>query len=275
MINFFNDDIIDSDNCPLEDKVCEKFVDIHCHCLPGVDDGPASISEALMLCRALVAEGVVKVVATPHQLGRFEGRNDSNNVRKAVRSLNNLLRERGVSIEIVPGGEVRVDERICRLLKDDKILTLADGGKYILLELPHDVFINIEPLIRELVFAGIRPIISHAERISALTREPDALLKWLGCSAVFQITASSLLGDFGSKAEKTSWDFLTHGYAKFVASDSHNTHSRKPNIRDAFGRIEKKLGKDIARIVCFENPLRVINGLDIISYSHHKLQEKE
>ncbi len=275
MINFINDNVIDIDDGGLKGRACEEFVDIHCHCLPGFDDGPATISEAFMLCRALATEGVIKAVATPHQLGRYEGRNNSANVREAVRSLNNMLKNHGISIKIVPGGEVRVDERICRLLEDDTILTLADGGKYILLELPHEVFIDIEPLIQELVSMGIQPVISHAERIAALTREPDLLLRWLEHSAVLQITASSLLGDFGHEVERVSWDFLAYGYAKFVASDSHNTHSRKPKMRAAFRRIKTKLGEDVARMVCFENPLRVINGLDILSFSHHNHQEKE
>ena len=275
MINFFNGNVIDIDDSDLKGYVGEKFIDIHCHCLPGIDDGPATISDAFMLCQALATEGVVKVVATPHQLGRFEGRNRSVGVRQAVQSLNDMLKNRGISIEIVPGGEVRVDERICRLLEDDTILTLADGGKYILLELPHEVFIDIEPLIQELVSMGIQPVISHAERIDALTKEPDLLLRWLEHSAVFQITASSLLGDFGHEAERASWKFLANGCAKFVASDSHNIYSRKPKMRDAFRSIKTKFGEDIARMVCFENPLRVINGLDILSFSHHNHQEKE
>ena len=130
-------------------------------------------------------------------------------------------------------------------------------------------------MIKELVSIGIQPVISHAERIAALTREPELLIGWLEQSAILQITASSLLGDFGHEAERASWDFLAHGCAKFVASDSHNTYSRKPNMRAAFSRIKMKLGEDIAHMVCFENPLRVINGQDIISFSLHDQQEKE
>jgi len=268
MIDSVDSNMIDVNNERLEGQVCEKFIDIHCHCLPGIDDGPATISEAFMLCQALATEGVTKAVATPHQLGRFEGRNKSASVREAVQSLNETLRNREISIKIVPGGEVRVDERICRLLETDEILTLADGRRYILLELPHQVFIDIEPLLLELLSMGIQPVISHAERIIAFRRQPNLLLKWLEQSVNLQITASSLLGDFGHEAERAAWDFLTSGWARFVATDSHDIDSRRPKMRAAFRRITMKLGEDIAHLVCFENPLRVINGQELISLLH-------
>ncbi len=275
MIDSVKSNMRDVINNRLGGQVCERYIDIHCHCLPGVDDGPATISETLMLCQALVAEGISTAVATPHQLGRFEGRNKAAHIREAVRSLNETLRNRGISIKIVPGAEVRVDERICRLLETDEILTLADSKKYILLELPHQVFIDIEPLLRELVSMGIQPVISHAERITAFRRQPNLLLKWLKHSVHMQITASSLLGDFGHEAERAAWDFLTSGWVRFVATDSHNIYSRRPQMRAAFRRIKMKLGEDIAHLVCFENPLRVINGQDIISISSHVQQEME
>jgi protein-tyrosine phosphatase len=259
----------------IERQVCEKYIDIHCHCLPGIDDGPATVPEAFMLCKTLAAEGISIAVATPHQLGRYEGRNRSADVREAVQSLNKMLRNRGIPIKIVPGGEVRVDERICRLIETDEILTLADGKKYILLELPHQVFIDIEPLLRELVSMGIQPVISHAERITALSKQPKLLHRWIKHSANLQITASSLLGIFGREDERAAWYFLTSGWVKFVATDSHDIYSRKPQMRAAFKRIKMRLGEDIANTVCFENPLRVINGKEIISISNRVQQEME
>lgn len=114
----------------------EHYVDIHCHCLPGLDDGPATMSESLALCRALVDEDTTTVIATPHQLGRFSECNDVAQIKEVVLSVNEELRSNAIALRVVPGADVRVDERICRLLEEDKVLTLADGGKYILLELP-------------------------------------------------------------------------------------------------------------------------------------------
>ena len=85
-------------------------------------------------------------------------------------SLNEMLKSNGIDLTVLPGGDVRVDERICQLLEADKILTLADGGKYILLELPHQVFLDIEPLLADLSSMGIQSIISHPERHPVLSK---------------------------------------------------------------------------------------------------------
>jgi len=255
--------IIDGKNDDPKGNRLERFADIHSHCLPGLDDGPSTRAESLALCQMLVADGTSTAVATPHQLGRFEGCNEAASVREAVWDLNESLKNNTVPLKVVPGGEVRVDERICQLLEADKILTLADGGRFILLELPYRVFIEIEPLLTELASMGIKPIISHAERITPLAAQPRVLLRWLEHSTHLQITASSLLGDSGPEVQKIAWGLLASGFATLVATDSHDIYFRKPRMRAAFGRITTELGKDIAHLVCIENPSRVINGQDI------------
>ncbi len=270
-----NDNMVDAQNSRLKGRWRQSFTDIHCHCLPGLDDGPATMAESLALCRRLVAEGIVTVVATPHQLGRFEGCNGTVRVREAVCSLNEELTNSGIALKVVPGGEVRVDERVCQLLEADKILTLADGGKYILLELPHEVFIDIEPLLIELASLGIHSVISHAERNAPLATQHRVLLRWLEHSTHLQVTASSLVGDFGRALQKTAWHFLTSGWATLVATDSHDTNVRRPQMRAAFRRIGKKLGEDIARLVCIENPSRVVNGQHIVPVSIYDQQEAD
>jgi protein-tyrosine phosphatase len=248
----------------LEDFIGQQYVDIHCHCLPAIDDGPAAMSDAIDLCRALVTDGASTVIATPHQLGRFNDCNHSGQVRQAVAALNEELKNNNIYLSIVPGGDVRVDERISSLLKTDEILTLADGGKYILLELPHRSFIDIEPLLIELDVLGIQSIISHPERHLELSRRPEILLKWLERSAHVQITTSSLLGKFGSRIQKSAWQLLSSGAAAIVATDSHNLTDRRPCMNAAFQQISLKLGPHIAHLVCIDNPLRILNGQDVV-----------
>lgn len=245
---------------PYEGYVNVSFTDIHCHCLPFLDDGPLTMNESIILCRALAKEGIETVIATPHQLGRFENQNCAEKIRESVKKLNGVLHKNNISLKVVPGSEVRIDERICELIEADRVMTLADGNKYILLELPFKTFINIEPLIKELNSMGIRSIISHVERIEPLVAQPGVLLKWLEHSVYLQITASSLLGDFGLKIQKAAWNFLDSGWVSFVATDSHDVDFRRPRMKDAFNIIRKKSGEGIARLVCIENPERVVNG---------------
>ncbi|MHC4570074.1 MAG: tyrosine-protein phosphatase [Planctomycetota bacterium] len=240
-----------------------QYVDIHCHCLAGVDDGPATGGEALELCRGLVDDGIAVVVATPHQLGRFSDCNEAGQIRGSVSALNDRLKHEDIPLTVMAGGDVRVDERVCELLEADKILTLADGGRYVLLELPHEIFIDIGPLIVGLASMGIKPIVSHPERHAAIARNPNVLLDWLGRGACLQVTSGSLLGDFGFTARKAAWNFLGAGWASFVATDAHDLRGRRPRMRAAFQQISAKLGEEVARQVCIENPLRVLEGRGI------------
>ncbi len=139
-------------------------VDVHCHCLPGLDDGPATLPEALELCRALSEDGITTVIATPHQLGRYDGRCQAWEVRSAVAKLNTALAQEGLPLEVAPGADVRVDERIPALLEKDLVLTLADRGRHLLLELPREVFIDLKPLLVELAARGIEAVVCHPER---------------------------------------------------------------------------------------------------------------
>lgn len=240
------------------------FIDIHCHCLPGIDDGPVTKTQALALCRALIEDGVTTAIATPHQLGRFSNCNEAAQIREKVSILNEDLKGNNIPLTVMSGADIRVDERIYDLLKADRILTLADGGRYILLELPHEVFIDITLLLTELASMGVQAIISHPERHPILANESKILLKWLEQSAHLQVTSASLLGRFGPIAQKAAWNFLTSGWVSFVATDSHNLEDRKPCLKAAFEHISIELGENIASLVCIENPLRVIKGQDII-----------
>jgi len=244
-----------------------ECVDVHCHCLPGLDDGPATMEQALDLCRALVDDGVTTVIATPHQLGRFDGQVASDDIRKAVDDLGKALAAEGVPLSVVPGADVRVDERIPSLLRGDRILTLADDGRYLLLELPHEAFLDVRPLLEELVSRGITPILSHPERNRFLLQRPEIALSWAERGALLQVTAAGLLGDFGPAAERASWQWLRLGAVALVASDAHDTDGRRPRVSDAIDAIARRLGTPAAFRLCMLNPVRVLAGKGIPAFS--------
>lgn len=233
-------------------------VDAHCHCLPGLDDGPASVSDAVELCRALVEDGVTTAIATPHQLGRFDGRVTAGAIRQGVADLNAVLIARGIPLSVVPGADVRVDERIPALLDTGQVLTLADSGKYLLLELPHDTFINIQPLLKEVTARQVTPILSHPERNVFLSRRPEVVIPWLEQGCMLQITAGSLTGSFGPAAERAAWHWLATGAASFVATDAHDAGARGPCMTQAIDAISRRQGEPAAYRVCMLNPARLL-----------------
>ena len=239
-------------------------VDVHCHCLPGLDDGPATLPEALELCRALSEDGVTSVIATTHQLGRYDGRCESPRIQAAVTSLNQALDKEALPLKVFPGADVRVDERIPDLLADGAVLSLANLGKHLLLELPEQIFIDLQALMAELAATGVQVIVSHPERNCFLSKHPRVVLPWLMQGAGLQLTAGSLLGNFGPMAETMSWYWLSKGQACLVASDAHDTAGRRPQMSGAIAAISQRLGYLEAKRVCIDNPLRVLNGQPLL-----------
>ncbi len=236
-----------------------KFVDIHCHCLPDLDDGPASLEEAVSLCRSLVADNVATAVATPHQLGRWEPLTGPEVVRCTTRMLNEELVKQGIDLQVLPGAEVRVDERIDELLARDEILTLADTGQYVLLELPWDTLIDIEPLLAQLLRRGIHAILAHPERNIPLLRDPRVLRRWQACGLGLQVTAASLLGDWGRRTKRAAWELVRYGQRVCIATDAHD-ESLSGGMTAAYHALATRLDSDWARRLCAENPARIVRG---------------
>jgi len=231
---------------------------VHCHCLPGLDDGPPTMADAVSLCRALVRDRVAAVVATPHQLGPYGFRNSPAKVRAAVADLRAALDDAGVPLTVLPGGDVRIDERLPQLLAEDRVLTVADGGAHLLLELPGGGWVDPLPLIEPLVGSGVTPIITHPERKHEIARDPAAVAEWVAAGAALQVTAGSLLGEFGVEAEAAAWRLLEDGRVSLVASDAHGCDRRPPRLAPAMGRLRRRLGGRAATLLCVENPRRIL-----------------
>ncbi|MBE0534677.1 MAG: hypothetical protein IH624_03345 [Phycisphaerae bacterium] len=243
-----------------------EYIDIHCHCLPGLDDGPADEAGSLDLCRALVADGVSTVIATPHQLGRYEDACRVDAVRAAVDHLNVLLVDAGIHLRVLAGGEVRLDERIGGLLRANKISTLADRGRWLLLELPSQCFIDITPLIEQLASSQIRVIIAHVERCAFFKQRLPVLHQWARLGACFQITAAALppKGGMGGALRTFAWHLLQSPLPCVVASDAHDLVNRRPMMTHAFDAVQQTLGRDRARELFIDIPRCIAEGRDIL-----------
>lgn len=259
-----------SNLAPSQIRRLERFstsqcVDVHCHCLPGLDDGPETYEHARLLCDALAADGITAVIATPHQMGLYERRNGADVIREASASLNQRLQSDGVALRIVPGADVRVDDQLLKLLDDDHILTLADDKRYLLLELPHDVLIDLTSLIGELSDRGISAVISHPERHAGICRHLEILFPWMERGAFLQITAGSLTGDFGPMAERIAWRLVTANLVSLVATDAHDHLQRLPLMTLAIEALVRRVGHAVARRICIDNPQAVLQGRPLVS----------
>ncbi len=188
------------------------MIDIHNHILPNLDDGPRNWEQSLVMARIAVADGIEQIVCTPHCVaGAFE--NTRELVLPAVKEFQEKLSEQGIPLQVYPGAELRLDPDLAQKVKSGQLPTVADNGRYILLELPY-IFLpqKLEDFFRNLAMQDIVPIICHPERNRQLNRDPMPLFRWIETGALVQITAASITGHFGSGIRRLSLSLLGHGW---------------------------------------------------------------
>jgi protein-tyrosine phosphatase len=256
--------IAPSQKARLERFGAERSVDAHCHVLPGIDDGPADLFQALALCRLLVDDGFTDIIATPHQLGRWDGATNASTIRQAVTKLQEHLKAHQIPLTIHPGGEIRLDERIPNLLGAGTLLTFADMGAAILLELPGGVAVDPASVLPFLRRGGGAIVLAHAERYESLVRDPRVAQAWVDNGAMLQINAPTFELGPDDPARIAAWDWLMRGWVKIVATDAHSANSRRPRMSEAVEQILKRCGIETARRVCIENPSRLLEGHELI-----------
>jgi protein-tyrosine phosphatase len=233
------------------------MIDLHCHILPGVDDGAPTLEESLALCRLAAADGCEAMVATPHQRRDPWWNDDVERLRELARELQERVREAiGDGFRVLLGGEIHVDREILSETPGDTILPLA-GSRYLLLELDRwgspDEAVH---LVHEVTMAGWRPVLAHPELIPWLDMDLLAHLVRLG--ATTQVTAMSVTGDFGRRPMQDSHRMIEAGLVHFLASDAHDTRRRPPGLRRACLMIEGRWGDELARKLTIDNPRAVV-----------------
>ena len=234
------------------------MIDLHAHLLPGVDDGPETLEEAVEMCRLAAEDGVETIIVTPHQRHGFWPNND----RKALEVLFEELRAAtGGKPELALGAEIRVDSELLHdvdLLPGGNLLPLA-GSKYLLLEFA-SVSSGPDPrlAVHELMVAGWFPILAHPERIPWLVDQPALLAELVERGALVQLTAGSVTGELGRGPQMCCSFLLDEDLVHFVATDTHDARIRPPRLSEAFRAIAEGWGEARARRLTEENPRLVL-----------------
>lgn len=214
------------------------MIDIHCHLLPGIDDGAADVATSLRMARVLVDDGVEAVICTPHILpGLYH--NTGPQIRSAVAALRAQLAERGLPLELHCGADAHITVDFAAKLNSCEIPTLA-GSRYVLIELPQHVGpYLIKQFFFQLLVAGYVPILSHPERMPWIEAQYGVIQDLVSAGVWLQITAGSLLAEFGRDARYWAERMLDDGIVHVLATDAHNVVSRPPNLR---------AGRDVAAL---------------------------
>ncbi len=235
------------------------LIDLHCHILPGIDDGAPDLETSLQMARIAVDDGITVTACTPHMMpGYYE--NTSEGVRAAVVALQAELDTAGIPLRLVTGADVHLVPGLASGLRDGSKLTLADT-RYFLFEPPHN---TAPPRMAEAVFdcmaAGFHPLITHPERLRWIEDHYGLMVQLAQAGAWMQITAGSVTGRFGKRTQYWAERMLDEGIVHILATDAHNLRSRSPVLSEAVHAVSKRLGEQAAQDMVLTRPLAVLEN---------------
>jgi protein-tyrosine phosphatase len=219
------------------------LIDLHCHLLPGIDDGAPDLATALEMARHAVADGVQVIACTPHI---FPGvyANTGPDIRRRIEQLQTELNAAGVDCRLVCGADAHVSPELIDGLKSGRVLSI-DDSRYVLVEPPHHILPpNMDRFFFELLAAGYVPILTHPERMTWADANYDLLRRLVHSGAWMQVTAGSIVGRFGRQAKSLSERMLRDGMVHIVASDAHDPVNRPPLMSEALPVLRRLLGED-------------------------------
>jgi protein-tyrosine phosphatase len=235
--------------------------DLHCHLLPGIDDGATDLEMALAMARIAVDDGIRTVACTPHIYpGMYENRGPG--IRAAIQSLQSELDARGIALQLVEGADVHLAPDLLDGIRSGRIPTLA-GSRYLLLEPPHHTAPpRMESVAFELMAAGITPVITHPERLSWVESHYDLFVRLAERGVWMQVTAGALTGRFGGRVKYWGERFVGEGHCMILATDAHHPTRRPPLLAEAREAAAVLVGREEAEHMVLTRPAGVVANMD-------------
>jgi len=232
--------------------IIKVMLDIHCHILPGLDDGSPDIETSVKMAEIAVQDGIRAVIATPHV-----GANDldRSEVIEQTVLLNNELTKRKIDLTIYPGAEIQSHLAVSLA----EVHTLG-FGQSILIEFPHSFLPSDSvSLVRTLVAKEYRVIIAHAERNYTIAFEPDKASELIQAGAEIQVTAESITGFQGPDPKRCADYLLQRKWVHYIGTDSHSPTFRRPTLSRAVQVASKIIGNFEAIKLVTTNPEKLLS----------------
>lgn len=245
------------------------MIDLHCHILPDIDDGPRDWAEALEMAQVARDDGIRTVVATPHLFRHrqvdLQEINAKEIIMQRLEEFRRKLEEAEIPLEILAGCDFPLSPEALALLDQEQVLSVNNTGSYLLLELPG---LALPPATEEICYTlcsrGLTPIITHPERHLVIQENPEKLGRLLDLGCLAQLTAGSLTGFFGRRVASLSRTLIKRGYIHLIASDAHRPRGRAPKLSEAAALLAKILGRAAAEAMVTTTPARIIRGEAIL-----------
>ena len=242
------------------------MIDLHCHILPGVDDGPKNIEESLAMVRIFKDAGYRRVVTTPHQMPGTTWMRSTAEIRNRVVELNHTIQVGGLEFDVLPGMEISFDPLIPDLLESGRLLTLGNTS-WVLIETPFQQLpLGWEQVIFAILAKGYFILLAHPERCVQLAANPQLVDRLIESGVYFQVNWGSFLGYHGRVALRMAHHLAECGCIHCLATDSHSPQERHAaHVQLAAAKIEKVMGHENLQRIAIENPLRVLRGTHLVS----------
>ncbi|MFI5073267.1 MAG: tyrosine-protein phosphatase [Terriglobales bacterium] len=237
----------------------QAVIDVHCHILPDVDDGPKSWEAAEEMCRMASEDGIQHIVATPHANDRYHYD------RQYLSDLLDSLRQR---VGKFPRFSLGCDFHLSYENFQDLMVTPSryciEGTPYVLVELSnYSIPAQIDDCLAKMHEKGITSVITHPERNPILQQDPERVMRWVEMRCAVQVTASAITGFWGERAWRAAQWLLKHEAVHVLATDAHDTKNRVPQLSHAREAVEETCGADVARALVEDNPHAIINGMPL------------
>ena len=232
--------------------------DLHCHILPDLDDGATNDAQALEMVALSVERGVTGMVATPHSYEVLE-HGGVQVIEERLAALREQLRERGIQVQLMAGMEQHLVPQVPELLAQGQALTL-NNSRYMLVEFNPVQWANYtDEILFELQVQNVVPLLAHVERQANIQANPSLLEELIQRGCYAQITAASLLGNFGPEPRAAAEHLLRRGVVHVVASDTHRpSGSREPLLAGAAKRLRQLVGEEATDTLLYENPAAIV-----------------
>ncbi len=237
------------------------MIDLHCHLIPGVDDGAASLDIACQMAFQAWSTGTQAVVTTPH-FNRPDQPAEMSvaQIKRQCRKTVERLREEGCPLDLYYGMEMFVTHRLPWLLDQGEYITLG-LSRYLLMEFFVDErFSTMGEMIRTVLDHDLVPVIAHPERYEAIQRQPERVAEWLSQGVVVQLNKGTIMGRMGNSSERTAWWLLKRGLAHAIASDAHGVRNRNTNLDELRRMMLREFPADYAELLLEINPYHIISN---------------
>jgi protein-tyrosine phosphatase len=232
------------------------MVDIHCHILPGFDDGSDSMETSLQMAEMAIADGVTHIVGTPHANSEYDF------VPELVRARRDELQSQlGERVSILTGCDFHLSFENVNTIRGDPRRFTLNQGEYLLVEFADfSIPASLDQTLHELQLLGLHPIITHPERNPLIRSQWERLWGWLRQGCYVQVTAQSITGGFGRRAKQAAELLLDANAVHFVASDAHNLTTRPLRLKAAFDAVTKSRGGNVAQALFEGNPRAAVES---------------